>query len=100
MAMQPVLLVRPDFITKYELRFAQKHFPVLENRTACHDRLVIGRYSVLPFYQEVEADLQVNRCRLVNTCEEHRWIAEFHYYKELKQFTPETWDDSNLHLCD
>lgn len=95
-----VLLVRPDFITKYELRFAQDHFPVVFNRTACRNCLVIARYSVLPFYHEVEADLAVNKCRLANNTAQHRWVANFEFYQQLKDFTPETWNEKNFHLCD
>lgn len=96
---KPVLLVRAEFVTKYELRFAEEHFPVVYNRSACRNRLVIGRYSVLPFYQEVEADLQANGSRLINTTRQHGWIADFEYYQHLKGCTPETWNDQNIHLC-
>ncbi len=98
--MDPVLLVRPEFITKYELKFAEQHLPVATSRAACRNRLVIGRYSVLPFYREVEADLRVNGCPLVNSLAQHSWIANFEYYKQLKDVTPESWDDGNIHLCD
>jgi hypothetical protein len=56
--------------------------------------LVIGRYSVLPFYREVEADLAVNGCKLINSFAQHCWIANFEYYRHFKDVTPETWDDS------
>lgn len=98
--MNPVLLVRPDFMTKYELKFAENHFPIVTSRTTCRDCLVIGRYSVLPFYGEVEADLAVNRCKLINSHSQHSWIANFKYYGQLKEVTPETWDDNNIYLCD
>lgn len=65
----------------------------------CHNSLVIGRYSVLPFYEELDRDLQLVGSRLLNTAEEHRWISNFDYYQELKDFTPETWDESSIHLC-
>lgn len=97
--MDPVLLVRPDFMTKYELRHAQDHFPVVYNRTACRSTVVIGRYSVLPFYHEVENDLKVNQCQLINSAQQHRWIANFEYFQKLRKFTPETWTDENIHRC-
>ena len=87
--MNPLLLVRPDFMTKYELKFAEAHFPIVARRTACRNCLVIGRYSVLPFYREIEADLAVNGCKLINSHAQHCRIANFEYYKQLKDVTPE-----------
>jgi hypothetical protein len=97
--MEPVLLVRKQFASKYELRFAEKHFPIEESRVLCQNGLVVGRYSVLPFYDELDRDLKLLGARLVNSLDEHRWIVTFDYYRELKEFTPETWDENNLHLC-
>lgn len=65
----------------------------------CRNRLVVGRYSVLPFYEELERDLAFLGSRLVNSGDEHRWIATFDYYRELKDFTPETWDDESFRYC-
>jgi hypothetical protein len=61
--------------------------------------LVIGRYSVLPHYAELERDLNLVGSRLINTYEQHRWIVSFDYYQQLAEFTPETWDDENIHQC-
>jgi len=30
---------------------------------------------------------------LINSYQQHRWIADFEYYEHLKDYTPETWDD-------
>jgi len=93
------LLFRKEIATRYELEFAAKYFPIEESRMNCRDRLVIGRYSVLPFYNELERDLRLIGSRLINSLDEHRWITTFDYYRELKPFTPETWDDGNIQLC-
>jgi hypothetical protein len=95
----PVLLVRSKSITKYELTRAAKHFPIEESRMSCRDRLVVGRYSVEPFYDELDRDLRLVGSRLINSYPEHLWITSFAYYRELKDYTPETWDDESIHLC-
>lgn len=97
--MEPVLLFRKEFASKYELRHAEKYFRIEESRVCCRDALVVGRYSTLPFYHELDRDLRILGSRLVNSVEEHKWITSFAYYEALKQFTPETWDDSNIHTC-
>ena len=54
--------------------------------------LVIGRYSVLPYYQELEKELINKNCKLVNSYEQHRYIADIrNYYADLADFTPQTW---------
>lgn len=97
--MNPVLLFRKEHATKYELKFAEKYLPIEESRMNCRDRLVVGRYSVTPFYNELHRDLQLIGARLINSLDEHRWITSFEYYRELKDYTPETWDDENIYLC-
>ena len=58
------------------------------------DNLIIGRYSVLPFYREVEAELGLIGCRLINTYDQHRYIADLeNWYGDLKDYTPKTWFD-------
>ncbi len=97
--MDSVILVRPQLMSKYERQFAAKNFRIEESRVACGKCLVIGRYSVLPYYEEVDRDLRLIGSRLVNSVDEHNWISSFAYYNEVKEFTPETWDDSTIHLC-
>lgn len=97
--MEPVLLVRRETMGKYECEFAARHFRVEESRVMCRDSLVIGRYSVEPMYDELDRDLQLLGSRLVNTPEQHRWITSFGYYQQLRDFTPATWDETNIHDC-
>lgn len=97
--MNSLILVRPHYMSQYERRFAANHFRIEESRMPCRDSLVIGRYSVLPFYEELDRDLRLIGSRLINTVAEHRWISNFDYYREVKDFTPETWDESSIHLC-
>ena len=94
--MEPVILFRTDWTTEEEFRIAEKYFPVVKSRSLCKNQIVIGRYSCLPFYRELEEDLKYNDCKLVNSYEQHRWIANFDYYNVLKDYTFETWDDTNF----
>lgn len=94
--MIPALLFRPDADTVAERDAARRHWPVFEDRRDCRDRLVIGRYSVLPFYDALEADLADRGCRLVNTFEQHRWVADFRYYPLVADLTPESWSDAGF----
>ena len=97
--MDPVLLFREELASKYELQHAAKYFSLETSRVQCANRLVIGRYSVLPMYQELEQDLGLLGSRLINSYEQHRWISAFEYYADMTGFTPETWDDTNFSRC-
>lgn len=98
--MRPVILFRREIAFEGELLVAQKYFTVYEQRCAIpEDSLVFGRYSVLPYYKELEKDLLLRNCRLANTYEQHRWIADFEYYQDLQEYTPESWDDTNFYRC-
>jgi hypothetical protein len=92
--MLPVILFRPDETTEDELLIANKYFPISQYRNAVpKNSLVIGRYSVLPFYDELEKDLTVNGSKLVNTTKQHNWIKYGYYFDhEIQPYTPRTWD--------
>lgn len=97
--MKPMLLVRSRHMSRYERSFAERHFDVCESRMECRDRLVIGRYSVTPCYDELDRDLRLAGCRLVNTYDQHRWIASFEYYDAVRDYTPETWTEEAFKYC-
>jgi hypothetical protein len=95
-----VLLFRKDVDSAEEFEIARQYFDVIEYRTDCPDGvLVIGRYSVLPYYRELEVDLRKMGGILVNSYRQHSWIANFEYYDVLKEFTPESWDDYDFPHC-
>jgi hypothetical protein len=96
----PVVLFRNSREFEDEWHVCRKYFPTVEQRTACRDQLVIARYSALPYYRELEIDLQNLGCRLINSYAEHSWIANFDYYQDLAEFTPESWDDYTFQYCD
>lgn len=86
------ILYREGFSDQKELDSCKKYFSTYHLRTEIPAKsLVIGRYSVLPYYLELEKDLQNIGSQLINTYQMHRWIADFKYYEKLKEFTPETW---------
>lgn len=78
--MTAVILYRKGFdpdADREELEVAEKHFWVKHQRTEVPpDSLVIGRMSVLPFYRELEKDLQNRGCQLINTYRQHQFIAD------------------------
>jgi hypothetical protein len=91
--MKPIILFRADRDTEHELEAAQRYFPVVEIRSAVPaNRLVIGRYSVLPFYKELEEDIECCASKLINTHRQHRYIADMgNWYRDLMLYTPKTW---------
>lgn len=56
-----------------------------------YNKTVIGRYSVLPYYKELEEDLKFTESNLINSYREHLYIANFEYYEDVKKFTPKTY---------
>lgn len=70
------------------------------SRCECRNALVVGRYSVLPYYEDLENDLRHMGSRLINSHSQHRWIADFHYYDVLRDFTFESWAEDEFHRCD
>lgn len=82
------VLFRKGLVEADEFDAAANVFGVASSRNQVPDHsLVIGRYSVLPFYQELEEDLKYKKCKLINHLYQHEWIANFEYYNELRQFT-------------
>jgi hypothetical protein len=54
--------------------------------------LVVGRYSVLPYYQDLELELAIDNSRFINSWTQHRYVADIrNWYQDLIGFTPQTW---------
>lgn len=70
----------------------KKFFPLVNYRSQIPDNsLVIGRYSVLPFYKELEDELALKNSKLVNSYSQHNYIADIcNWYEDIKEFTPVT----------
>lgn len=73
-----------------ELQSAQNRFEVSHLRNAIPpNSIVIGRYSVLPFYKELELDLAQNGSRLINSFAQHQFLADMReWYPVLEGLTP------------
>lgn len=67
------------------------------SRCECGGSLVVGRYSVLPYYEDLEYDLASHDSRLINSYAQHKWIADFQYYDALRDFTFESWTEHDFH---
>lgn len=76
-----------------ELVAAKKHFTVIGSRMDIKEgQLVIGRYSVLPFYKELEEDLLAVGAKLINTYSHHLYVADLqNWVSDLGDLTPLTW---------
>lgn len=84
-----ILLFRESLDQEHELYTAQKYWVVTTSRMCIKpNSLVIGRYSVLPYYLELEKDLQNIGSKLINSYQQHKWIADIeNWYNELSEFT-------------
>lgn len=93
---QPIILFRPDKWSADELKVCQQFFPVSQTRMKLPpEALVIGRYSVLPYYYELTQDLKCINSRLINSSLEHSFIANFDWYNYIPHLTPQTWFDAS-----
>jgi hypothetical protein len=85
--------MRSSLAEEDELIEARKHFDVFETRGSVPvNKLVIGRYSCLPYYAELEADLKEHGSYLIDNFSSHTYIADLaNWYEDLKDITPKTW---------
>ena len=89
--MKPIILFRKNQYNKEEFLIAQKYFDVTESRIGLENRLVIPRYSSLPFHNELERDLVLQNSKLINSTYEHSYVSNFDYYFDLESYTPKTY---------
>lgn len=94
--MRPVILFRsPDHPDSFEEQAAAACFPLLRDRSAVQaGDLVVGRYSVLPFYAELVAELARRGATLVNGVAEHAFIGDVMAWAPIlgAELTPRTWE--------
>lgn len=73
---------------KTERNHAKEFFSVYSLITEIKkDEIICGRYSVLPYYNEVEANIINTGSKLINSYQEHKYIANFDYYEDIKELT-------------
>jgi len=85
-----------DWTQQEELNAARHYFVVESDRMAIPvQHLVIPRYSMLPFPEELERDVTryLGGC-LINSCAQHRFVADiWQWYPVIKDLTPRTWNN-------
>lgn len=93
-----IILYRGSDFEKEELEEASKHFTCINRRPDIQkDDLVIGRYSLLPFYADQAKDIEYVGAHLINSYNEHLYIADLqNYVYDLQELTPRTWRE--LHV--
>lgn len=92
----PCVLLRKTLDAEGEFEISSRHFLTLNFRSEIpRDSLVVGRYSVLPFYQELEEEITGRNSRLINSYAQHTFIADVMAWANgpLKDLTPRTWDN-------
>lgn len=91
--MRPVVLFRAGLAEEEEMEVCKKYFPIITQRTHVkRDDLVIPRYSALPWYKELQADIEYNGGTMINSYYEHCYVADLrNWYYDLGDFTPRTW---------
>jgi len=90
---RPVILYRDNELWHDEAAAAARNFTTTNSRMTIRDGdLVIGRYSVLPYYREQYRDIRLAGADLINTYTQHRYIADIaNWYQDLRDITPQTW---------
>lgn len=94
------IFFKQPFYEKEEYNNCIKYFDVYQSRMLIpKNNIVICRYSMYPYYLELENDLKYNNSKLINSYYEYKFIASFDYYDVVKNYTPKTWFEQNFHLC-
>ncbi len=91
--MNPIVLYRSILFEKEELEAASESFNCVNSILKIpKESLVIARYSVLPFYDDVERDIQLRKSKLLNSFHQYRFISDLGNYTEaLGSLTPKTY---------
>ena len=92
--MRPVVYFRTgDWTEKEEFDACAAALPTVRCRTAVPaGSLVIPRYSMLPFPEELALDVAERHCVLINTVDQHKFVADIRrYYPVIEALTPRTW---------
>lgn len=78
-----------------EFVISSNNFNTIEYRSLVKENsIVIGRYSVLPYYKELENELTYKNSRLINSYNQHNYIADItNYYQDVKGYTPNTYTE-------
>lgn len=88
-----IILYRGLDFEQEELSEAHQFFECTNRRPDIQEGdLVIGRYSLLPYYAEQAKDIEYVGAKLINNYHQHRYIADLqNYVHDLRELTPRTW---------
>lgn len=88
-----VILYRGTDFEKEELEAASKYFTCTDRRPDIQSGdLVIGRYSLLPFFSDQIKDINYVGAKAINDYNQYLYIADLqNYVYDLKDLTPKTW---------
>jgi hypothetical protein len=89
-----IIYFRPSLAEAEEVEaLAALGIPWTSNRaTIPPGSLVVGRYSVLPYYDELVLELAHGGSKLINSLGQHRYVADLgSYVSDLGDMTPRTW---------
>lgn len=98
MSKNPIVLFRKELDTENEFSICSNAMKTTEFRTQIPaGSLVIGRYSVLPFYSELERELLLSNSKIINSYSQHLWVADIMEWGgengTLSDLTPRTWSN-------
>jgi hypothetical protein len=76
-----------------ELKAAQYYFTCVDLLTDIKEgQHITGRYSLFPFYADQRREITNVGAKLINTYQQHRYIADLqNYVMDLGELTPRTW---------
>ena len=91
--MESYIFIRESLADEEEIEAAKHYFPIVNRRTLIpKNSLVIPRYTALPFNKELEDDVINLGSKLINTHEQHVYVADIqNWYQHIAEFTPYTW---------
>ena len=87
------ILFRKDEENKEEYYSCKEILPTIKYRSLIPENsTVIGRYSVLPFYKELEQEVILKKSKLIDSYNQFQYVADIkNYYEDLKEYTPKTY---------
>ena len=94
--MKSVILFRKSLEEENEFDTCKQYLNTVKYRSEIKpDSLVIGRYSVLPFYKELDEEISLNGSRLINSYEQHQFIADAEKWANgpLNGITPKVYSE-------
>jgi len=72
-----IIYYRDDYDWQQESEAAFHYFGAVSNRVLIpYNHIVIPRFSALPFYKELEWDVEFLESTLINSYKQHQYVAD------------------------